>query len=92
MLRYNAKEKGFEVIDVYKRQGFIFQNYNLVPILNVYENIVLPVELDGDTVDQKFLDEYITACKELLHEIRTQRMPWSVNQLAIEAGHYLLSS
>ena len=28
--------------------GFIFQNYNLVPILNVYENIVLPVELDGD--------------------------------------------
>ena len=36
--------------------------------------------------------EYITACKELLHEIRTQRMPWSVNQLAIEAGHYLLSS
>ena len=35
---------------------------------------------------------YITACKELLHEIRTQRMPWSVNQLAIEAGHYLLSS
>lgn len=35
---------------------------------------------------------YITACKELLHEIRTQRMPWSVNQPAIEAGHYLLSS
>lgn len=30
--------------------GFIFQNYNLVPILNVYENIILPVELDGDTV------------------------------------------
>ena len=39
--------------------GFIFQNYNLVPILNVYENIVLPVELDGDTVDQKFLDEIV---------------------------------
>ena len=38
----------------------IFQNYNLVPILNVYENIVLPVELDGDTVDQKFLDEVVT--------------------------------
>ena len=37
----------------------IFQNYNLVPILNVYENIVLPVELDGDTVDQKFLDEIV---------------------------------
>lgn len=36
--------------------GFVFQNYNLVPILNVYENIVLPVELDGGTVDQDFLD------------------------------------
>ena len=35
------------------------QNYKLVPILNVYENIVLPVELDGDTVDQKFLDEIV---------------------------------
>ncbi|MCQ5157397.1 ATP-binding cassette domain-containing protein, partial [Faecalibacterium prausnitzii] len=39
--------------------GFIFQNYNLVPILNVYENILLPVELDGDTVDQTFLDEIV---------------------------------
>ena len=39
--------------------GFVFQNYNLVPILNVYENIVLPVELDGGTVDRDFLDEVI---------------------------------
>lgn len=39
-----------------RRIGFAFQNYNLVPILNVYENIVLPVELDGDTVDQNFMD------------------------------------
>lgn len=35
---------------------------------------------------------YITACTRLLHEIRLQRMPWSVNQLAIEAGHYLLNA
>lgn len=35
---------------------------------------------------------YLTACGELLNEIRAQRMPWSVNQLAIEAGHYLLQS
>ena len=40
--------------------GFIFQNYNLVPILNVYENIVLPVELDGDTVDQQFMDTIVS--------------------------------
>ena len=39
--------------------GFVFHNYNLVPILNVYENIVLPVELDGGTVDRDFLDEVI---------------------------------
>lgn len=35
---------------------------------------------------------YMTACREILHDIRLQRMPWSVNQLAIEAGHYLLRS
>ena len=40
--------------------GFIFQNYNLVPILNVHENIVLPVELDGDTVDQKFMADVVS--------------------------------
>ena len=50
-----------EDLTVFRRQriGFIFQNYNLVPILNVYENIVLPVELDGDTVDQKFMMEVV---------------------------------
>ena len=50
-----------EQLAIFRRRniGFIFQNYNLVPILNVYENIVLPVELDGDTVDQKFLDEIV---------------------------------
>lgn len=35
--------------------GFIFQNYNLVPILNVYENIVLPIELDGEKPDKRFI-------------------------------------
>ena len=39
--------------------GFIFQNYNLVPVLNVYENIVLPVELDGNKVDKKFMNEVV---------------------------------
>lgn len=46
-----------EQLTIFRRRniGFIFQNYNLVPILNVYENIVLPVELDGDTADQRFM-------------------------------------
>jgi len=48
-----------EQLTIFRRRniGFVFQNYNLVPILNVYENIVLPVELDGDTVDQKFMED-----------------------------------
>ena len=42
-----------------KHLGYVFQAYNLVPVLNVYENIVLPVELDGDIVDQKFMDNVV---------------------------------
>ena len=54
----NLKE---DQLTIFRRRkiGFIFQNYNLVPILNVYENIVLPVELDGDVVDKKFLRKVI---------------------------------
>lgn len=50
-----------EQLTIFRRRniGFIFQNYNLVPVLNVYENIVLPVELDGDTVDRAFMDEVV---------------------------------
>ena len=50
-----------EQLTIFRRRsiGFIFQNYNLVPVLNVYENIVLPVELDGDTVDKKFMNEVV---------------------------------
>ena len=42
-----------------RRIGFVFQAYNLVPVLSVYENIVLPIELDGGTVDQSYVDEII---------------------------------
>lgn len=50
-----------EELTIFRRKniGFIFQNYNLVPVLNVYENIVLPVELDGKAVDSNFMDEVI---------------------------------
>ena len=50
-----------EQLTIFRRRniGFIFQNYNLVPVLNVYENIVLPVELDGDSVDQRFMDDVV---------------------------------
>jgi len=50
-----------EQLTIFRRRkiGFIFQNYNLVPVLNVYENIVLPVELDGDQVDKKYMQEVV---------------------------------
>lgn len=49
-------------LTIFRRRkiGFIFQNYNLVPILNVFENIVLPIELDGNKVDQDFVGQIVT--------------------------------
>lgn len=57
----DLSEKSSEELTIFRRRniGFIFQNYNLVPILNVHENIVLPVELDGDKYDRKFLKEIV---------------------------------
>ena len=43
-----------------RRIGFVFLNYNLVPILNVYENIILPIELDGNRPDKEYIDNSIT--------------------------------
>ena len=50
-----------EELTIFRRRkiGFVFQNYNLVPVLNVYENIVLPVQLDGGTPDTKYIDGVI---------------------------------
>lgn len=67
-------KKSDEELTVFRRQniGFIFQNYNLVPILNVYENIVLPVELDSNTVDKNFMDEIV---RMLALEDKLKNMP-----------------
>lgn len=50
-----------EELTIFRRRkiGFVFQNYNLVPVLNVYENIVLPIQLDGKQVDQVYIDEIV---------------------------------
>lgn len=58
----NLLELNDEQLTIFRRRniGFIFQNYNLLPMLNVYENIVLPTELDGKSVDQEFLKEIIS--------------------------------
>ena len=50
-----------EALTIFRRRkiGFVFQNYNLVPVLNVYENIVLPIELDGRKPDKKYIKKII---------------------------------
>lgn len=50
-----------DALTIFRRRkiGFVFQNYNLVPVLNVYENIVLPIELDGNSVDKTHINNII---------------------------------
>ena len=50
-----------EELTIFRRRkiGFVFQNYNLVPVLNVYENIVLPVQLDGGSPEKRYVDNLI---------------------------------
>ncbi len=54
-----------EELTIFRRRkvGFIFQNYNLVPDLNVYENVVLPLELDGRRIDRYFVEEILEFLK-----------------------------
>lgn len=61
-----------EELTIFRRRniGFVFQNYNLLPILNVYENITLPMKLDGTRVDEEFLNHMIDRlklCEKLYH-------------------------
>lgn len=63
-----------EELTIFRRRkiGFVFQNYNLVPTLNVYENIVLPIGLDGNTPDKEYVDKII---KTLGLESKLHNMP-----------------
>ena len=58
----NLSQMNDEELTIFRRRniGFVFQNYNLIPILNVYENIIVPVDLDGDEVDKAYCDEVIS--------------------------------
>lgn len=63
-----------EELTIFRRRkiGFVFQNYNLVPTLNVYENIVLPVGLDGNSPDREYVNKIIYT---LGLESKLQNMP-----------------
>lgn len=71
-------ELGDEALTIFRRRkiGFVFQSFNLVPTLNVYENIVFPIQLDGSEIDTSFVDEVISV---LGLEEMTERLP---NQLS----------
>ena len=63
-----------EQLSIFRRRniGFVFQNYNLVPILNVYQNIVLPIELDRNQVDKEYVEKII----RMLHlEEKLENLP-----------------
>lgn len=67
-----------EELTIFRRRkiGFVFQSYNLVPVLSVYDNIVLPIQLDGGRVDEAYVDQVIEA---LGLEQKLDRLP---NQLS----------
>ena len=65
---------GDEELTIFRRRkiGFVFQNYNLVPVLNVYENIVLPIQLDGNPPDKAYVDRIV---ETLGLESKLQNLP-----------------
>lgn len=76
-----------DALCIFRRRkiGFVFQSYNLVPVLNVYENIVLPIELDGNTVDKRYVDSVISVLglKEKLDNLPNQLSGGQQQRVAI---------
>lgn len=76
-----------EELTIFRRRkiGFVFQSYNLVPVLNVYENIVLPIELDGGEIDGDYVNEVISllGLKEKLYNLPSQLSGGQQQRVAI---------
>lgn len=85
--RMGISHKGKDELTIFRRRkiGFVFQNYNLLPLMNVYENIVLPIKLDGIRPDEKFVGSILEmlglkdkkyAMPNQLSGGQQQRVPW----------------
>ena len=76
-----------EELTIFRRRkiGFVFQAFNLVPVLNVYENIVLPIQLDGNSVDEKFVNQVIESLglKEKVENLPNQLSGGQQQRVAI---------
>ena len=76
-----------DALCIFRRRkiGFVFQSYNLVPVLNVYENIVLPIELDGNEVDTEYVEQVaeVLGLKERLHSMANQLSGGQQQRVAI---------
>lgn len=83
----NLAEMGDDELTIFRRRkiGFVFQSYNLVPVLNVYENIVLPIELDGDKVDRELVMNIIETLglKEKINALPNQLSGGQQQRVAI---------
>lgn len=76
-----------DALCIFRRRkiGFVFQSYNLVPVLNVYENIVLPIELDGNEVDTEYVNQVaeVLGLKDRLHSMPNQLSGGQQQRVAI---------
>ena len=76
-----------EALTIFRRRriGFVFQSYNLVPMLSVYENIVLPIQLDGARVDEDYVHEVIgtLGLSDRLHSLPNQLSGGQQQRVAI---------
>ena len=76
-----------EALTIFRRRriGFVFQSYNLVPMLSVYENIVLPIQLDGAKVDEDYVSEVIRTLglSDRLHSLPNQLSGGQQQRVAI---------
>ena len=76
-----------EELTIFRRRkiGFVFQSYNLVPVLSVYDNIVLPIQLDGGRVDETYVDQVIEALglEQMLDRLPNQLSGGQQQRIAI---------